>query len=162
MMTIARPKVGAGLAATVAAFWSAAPVQSQEAGGDAALTQLVDSFTRAQREYDQPQLAALTTPDYVEVSPIGDVDTRDEMLGFYAPDKKRASPELMISERLISRQGDIAVLLAKLSFAAPGPGGVTRTMAMRASFVARRTGRAWRLAAAHYTPMRAQNQGQPR
>lgn len=158
-MTGARRKVGAGLAAiVVTAVWSTAPVRSQARDHDAALIGLVDSFTRAQREYDQPKLAALTTPDYVEVSPIGDVDTRDEMLGFYAPDKKRASPELVISERLERRQGDTAVVLAKLSFTAPGPGGVARTVAMRASFVARRMGRTWRLTAAHYTPLRSQNQ----
>lgn len=156
-MTGARRKIGAGLAAVaITLVWSAALAKSQATNQDAALIGLVDSFARAQREYDQPKLKALTTPDYVEVSPVGDVDARDEMLGFYAPDKKRASPELVISERLIKRQGDSAVVLAKLSFAAPGPGGVARTVAMRASFVARRTGRIWRLAAAHYTPVRSQ------
>lgn len=157
MMMGMNARVGGRLiAAAVATSWAVAPVRSQPAGADAALTGLVDSFTRAQREYDQPKLAALTTPDYVEVSPIGDVDTRDEMLSFYAPEKKRASPELTVTERLVRRQGDTAVIMAKLGFAAPGPGGVVRNVAMRASFVARRTGRTWRLAAAHYTPMRSQ------
>lgn len=155
-MTGAKKGVGAVIVTVVlTVVCSAAPASSQATNQDAALTSLVDSFTRAQREYNQPKLAALTTPDYVEVSPIGDVDTRDEMLGFYAPDKKRASPELVISERLTRRQGDTALVLAKLSFAAPGPGGVARMVALRASFVARRTGRIWRLAAAHYTPVRS-------
>lgn len=157
-MTVTKTKIGVGLTTiAIATSLSAAPAPSQKADDDAALTALVDSFTRAQREYDQPKLAALTTPDYVEVSPIGDVDTRDEMLSFYAPDKKRASPELLISDRLVRRRGDSAVLLAKLSFTAPGPGGVARPVAMRASFVARRAGRAWLLAAAHYTPVRSRN-----
>lgn len=122
-MTVTKTKIGVGLTTiAIATSLSAAPAPSQKADDDAALTALVDSFTRAQREYDQPKLAALTTPDYVEVSPIGDVDTRDEMLSIYAPDKKRASPELLISDRLVRRRGDSAVLLAKLSFTAPGPG----------------------------------------
>jgi uncharacterized protein (TIGR02246 family) len=155
-------KAGIGLATlAIMTLWSAAPAESKgvsqkDVSQDAALSALVDSFTRAQREYDQPKLAALTTADYVEVSPVGDVDTRDEMLSFYAPEKKSASPELVISERSVRRHGDVAVVLAKLSFAAPGQGGAARTVAMRASFVARRTGPTWRLAAAHYTPLRSQ------
>ena len=134
----------------------AVPVGAAPSQSGYAVVRLVDAFTRAQREYDASRLAVLTTPDYVEVSPVGDVDTREEMLGFYAPAKKRASPELAITERVVKMQGNDAVLLAKLSFAAPGPGGTTQTVAMRASFVARRTGRNWRLAAAHYTPLRSQ------
>ena len=157
MIAGARVKFGISLTAImIATCWNVAPAQSQRAEHDAALTGLADSFTRAQREYDQPKLAALTTPDYVEVSPVGHVDTRDEMLSFYAPEKKRVSPDLTISERLVKQHGNAAVIVAKLSFAAPGPGGATQMRAMRASFVARRTGRTWRLAAAHYTPMRPQ------
>lgn len=138
----------------VAMVGSTAP--TTQPASDVALTRLVDSFTQAQRDCDPATLARLTTTDYVEVSPIGDVDTREKMLGFYAPEKKRPAPTLTISERLISQDGNDAVILAKLSFASPGPGGVTRSMAMRASFVARRLGRDWRLAAVQYTPIRSQ------
>ena len=155
-MTGVKGILGASLAVFAFAFAGAMPVKAAPAQGEDAVVRLVDSFTRAQRDYDPSKLAALTTPNYVEVSPIGDVDTREEMLGFYAPDKKRVSPELVISDRLVKLQGDGAVLLAKLSFAAPGPGGTTRTVSMRASFIARRTGGEWRLAAAHYTPLRSQ------
>lgn len=150
-------KFGGGLTAMViAALWYAAPARSQQAGDDTALIEIVDSFTQAQRNYDPAALTRLPTPDYGEVSPVGDVDTRDEVLGFYVPEKKRAAPALMISERLVRRDGNDAVIVVKLGFVAPGPGGTTRTVAMRASFVARRTGRIWRLATAHYTPLRSQ------
>lgn len=156
-MTGTSIKLGGGLTAVaVATFWSATPARSQQAASDAALTRLVDSFTQAQRDYDPATLARLTTPDYVEVSPIGDVDTREEVLGFYAPEKKRPARALTVSEHLIRRDGNDAVVIVKLGFTAPGPGGTMRPVAMRASFVARQTGRTWRLAAAHYTPVRSQ------
>lgn len=89
-MTNVTSLVGAALIATMTAVAArAAPVQSEVVDHDADLTRLVESFTRVRREFDQPKLVALITPDYVEVSPIGDVDTRDEMLSFYAFDKKR-------------------------------------------------------------------------
>lgn len=156
-MTGAIIKFGGGLTAVVAAaFCGTAPVRSQQVEGDAALTRLVDSFTQAQRDYDPAALARLTTPDYVEVSPIGEVDTREEVLGFYAPEKKRPARVLTISEHLVRRDGNDAVVIVKLGFIAPGPGGTMRAVAMRASFVARRAGRTWRLAATHYTPVRSQ------
>lgn len=156
-MTIVSFRLGGGLTALVVAIlWSAAPARSEQAGEDAALVGLVDTFTKAQRDYDSVALAKLTTPDYLEVSPIGDVDTREEMLNFYAPEKKRVSPALTVSERLVRRDGNDAVIVVKLGFTAPGPNGTTRAVAMRASFVARHTGRTWRLAAAHYTPVRSQ------
>ncbi len=157
-MTSTKMNIRIGLSALASAsMLIAAPAQAQTSDRDAALASLLDSFTRAQREYDQPKLEALTTPDYAEVSPVGDVDTREEMLGFYTPDKKQPAPKLAISERLVRLQGNVAIILARLSFDAPGPGGTARTVAMRASFVARRTGRTWRLASAQYTPIRSQN-----
>lgn len=159
LITGARRGVVAGLAAAaITVGWSIAPAHSQVTNHDAALTNLVDSFTRAQREFSQSQLAALTTPDYVEVSPTGDVDTRSEMLNLYALDKKRASPDLVISERSTRRQGDTALIMAKLNFEAPDTGGISQSVFLRVSFVARRTGRIWRLASAHYTPLRSQQE----
>ena len=156
-MTDRRIKWTRGLTAVAAGtLWSAAPAESQKAGSETALMGLVDAFTQAQRNYDQTILASLTTAGYVEVSPVGDVDTREEMLSFYAPEKKRPSPALMISERVVRRDGNDAVIVVKLGFVAPGPNGVTRTVAMRASFVARQAGRGWKIAAAHYTPLRSQ------
>lgn len=130
----------------------AAPAVAAE-NGEAALTRLVDEFTRAQRDFDQAALRRLTTADYLEISPVGDVDTRDEMIGFYAPDKKRPAPELAVSERSVRRNGDTGMVVAKLRFAVPGPDGTRRDVAMRASFVARRSGEGWKLAGAQYTPI---------
>lgn len=156
-MTDIMSKACLGFAALViAAIPVTAPAQPRASGDDLALTRLVASFMQAQRDYDPAALGRLLAPDYVEVSPIGDVDTREEVLSFYAPEKKRSAPVMTVSEQLVHRQGDGAVMLAKLGFTAPGPGGTARNVALRASFVARRHGREWKLMAVQYTPMRSQ------
>ena len=42
----------------------------------------------AQLAFDQPALEGLLAPDYLEVSPVGDVDTREEVIGFYSAEAK--------------------------------------------------------------------------
>ena len=141
--------------AGVAGIAIAAPASAASPTADAALTRLVDAFVAAQRDFDPRALAALTTPDYVEVSPAGEVDTRAAMLGFYAPDKKTPAPPIAVSERSVRVEGNTAIVMAKLSMTVPAAVGVTRSVDLRATYVARRTGAAWRLAGAQFTPIRA-------
>ncbi|SEM78720.1 protein of unknown function [Sphingomonas gellani] len=136
-MTILRVLAPLALVATAPAM--AAP------GDEAAVSRLTDAFVAAQRGFDQAALARLTAPGYVEISPLGDVDARDRMLGFYAPDKKRDSPPLILTERSVRLYGDTAVETARLAF---GPA------AMRATYVAHRQGREWVLISAQFTPIR--------
>lgn len=112
-------------------------------------TALVDAFLTAQRTFDQPALARLTAPDYVEISPLGEVDPRDKMLGFYAPDKKHAAADITVSERTVRTSGDTALVTAKLSF---GPG------ALRVVYVARQREAGWQLVSAQFTPIRTPSQ----
>lgn len=134
---------------------NSAPASSAPNNVEAALSRLVDGFVDAQRRYDPRTLSELTTVDYIEVSPVGDVDTREEMLSFYAPAKKQPAPAITVSERTVRSHGDEALMLAKLTMSVPAPGGGVRAINMRATYVARRVGRNWRLAAAQFTPIRS-------
>lgn len=116
---------------------------------------LVDAFAAAQQSFDQRALSALITSDYVEISPVGEVDPREKMLGFYAPHNKRAGPAMTVSERVVRQYGNMAVVMSKLAYVLPGPDGKARNAEMRASFVARRDGRVWKLVSAQYTPIRS-------
>lgn len=129
--------------------------QSTAAGTNVAVNRVVDEFIAAQRGFDQGVLGKLTTHDYVEVSPVGDVDTREEMLSFYAPEKRRASPEIALTERLVRPFASSAIVLAKLTFTVPASGGETKSFAVRATYVVRRIGREWKIASAQYTPIRS-------
>lgn len=114
----------------------------------------VEEFTRAQPAFDAGKLAMLTTPDYLEISPAGEVDSREKMLGFYAPDKKIAAPELTINDVTVRMFGDAAVLIARIAYKVQAPGQPVRTMELRASFVAHRISGDWKIASAHYTGIR--------
>lgn len=134
----------------------AALASSAHAAPDAAtsVTDLVQRFTQAQSAMDVPTLAALTAENYVEISPLGEVDPRDKMLGFYKKDDKRpALPAVAVDEITTRQFGDTAIVTAKLSFTRTVE-GQARTFSMRSSFVAAKTAGAWKLVSSQYTPMR--------
>jgi len=49
---------------------------------------LLRQFAEAQKNYDARVLDEILAPDYVEISPLGEVDPRAKVLGFYAPENK--------------------------------------------------------------------------
>jgi ketosteroid isomerase-like protein len=121
--------------------------------GSPALVELVQRHAEAQRDFDQATLKAVTAENYVEVSPAGEVDSREKMLSFYAPEQKRASPQLTVTEPMVRLLGDTAVVLAKLNYTM-GAEGQARTFAMRASYVAQLKDGKWKLVSAQYTGIR--------
>lgn len=140
------------LISTVAAFACAATIALPALAADdqADVLSLVRQHVAAQTQFDVPALAALTADNYVEVSPMGEVDTREKMLAFYAPEKKTATPVITVEEPLVRVSGDTAVLIGKLAISV-NAGGQQRQMAMRASYVAVKQGQAWKLMSAQYT-----------
>ena len=128
---------------------------AQAAPSDQALLRLVTDFLQAQRAFDVAALTELTTPDYLEVSPIGEVDARGRMLSFYAPDKKSSAPTVEMKDPVVRMFGEVAIVVAKLAYAVPSPGQPARMMELRASFVAHRLAGRWKLASAQYTGIRA-------
>ncbi|WP_195763626.1 nuclear transport factor 2 family protein [Duganella guangzhouensis] len=123
------------------------------AADDAALVSLVQRHVEAQRTFDQATLKAITAENYAEISPLGEVDGRDKMLSFYAPDQKRAAPQVQVDEPLVRVQGDSAVIYARLTYTM-GTGETARTMAMRAGYVAQLRDGKWLLVSAQYTGIR--------
>jgi hypothetical protein len=116
-----------------------------------ALTQVVEQFTQAQVGFAPSVLRDLTTPEYIEVSPLGEVDPRDKMLGFYAPENKVPAPSAIVSEVNIRILGDTAVVIVKVTFTTKEADANTPEHALRETFVARQTPDGWKLASAQYT-----------
>ena len=139
------------LISTIAAFaFVTVALPARAADDDAAVLNLVRQHVAAQASFDVPALAALTADNYAEVSPLGDVDTREKMLAFYAPEKKSAAPVIMVEEPFMRVAGDTAVLIARLAVTVQ-MGGQQRAMALRASYVAKKEGAVWKLLSAQYT-----------
>src|SRR5690349_431193 len=55
---------------------------------DDALKSLVKQLTEAQQNYDAAALDKIFTADYIEISPAGEFDPREKVLGFYKPELK--------------------------------------------------------------------------
>lgn len=123
---------------------------------EAQIAAVVQSLVAAQENFDVPRMEPLLAPDYIEISPVGEVDPRAKVLGFYAPDKKPAAgtvPHLVLDELNTRIAGDTAVTIARVRFTPPGaaqPAGA----GMRVVFVLRASGGQWRVVSSQYTPIR--------
>jgi ketosteroid isomerase-like protein len=119
----------------------------------AAVTDLTGKFLEAQRSFDLPALRALTAENYVEISPVGELDDRAKMLGFYAPEKKTQAPPLTIDNELTRVYGDVGIQTVKLTYTMTAS-GETRKMSLRATLVAHRSAGEWKMVSAQYTGIR--------
>ncbi len=137
------------LVAGAACFSPHACAQDGDGSDSASVTELVRKFLDAQSRHDVPTLRNLTAEQFVEISPLGEVDPRDKMLGFYAGEASPTRPVITVDERQVRIFGDSAIVTVKLSFNA---GGQARSL--RASFVAHKDGAQWKLVSAQHTSMR--------
>ena len=129
---------------------------------EAEILGLVRKLAEAQKNYDAAMLDEILAPDYVEISPAGEVDPRAKVLDFYAPAKKSARGGDLVSyelDEITSRiYGDTAIVVARLPFTLKTPDGQSVSRAFRCTFVCRKTGGKWRIASTQYTGIRpAQN-----
>lgn len=126
---------------------------SHAATPEQSVGELVQRFTKAQSTFDRAALEALTTDDYIEISPLGEVDPREKMLSFYVRKDDKPLPAITVDDMTTRVLGDTAIVLARVSYAMT-IGGQSRMVSLRSSFTARRQGGAWALVAAQYTPIR--------
>jgi hypothetical protein len=130
------------------------PSQSSAAAGDQALVEAIRAHLKAQCQFDQAALQAMTDSTYLEISPIGELDPKTKMLGFYAPEKKIPVNEPEISEVQYQIHDSIAVVSARLTYR-KGPAEPDAILAsFRTGYVLRRSGGAWVLLYVQYTPIR--------
>ncbi|MCP3736359.1 nuclear transport factor 2 family protein [Sphingomonas sp. RP10(2022)] len=141
------------LAAALVATTMVTPVAAAATPDAAALERVVDRFNAARAAFDSAQLAETLASDYQEISPIGDVDDRAKVLGFYAPDQRKPGPALQSSERLTTLHGAFGIETERLSFTMARPDGTSLTRALRVRYVAVRSGAGWKLVSAQYTPL---------
>ncbi|HEX8473814.1 MAG TPA: nuclear transport factor 2 family protein [Pyrinomonadaceae bacterium] len=122
------------------------------------ITSLVRQFADAQKNFDAAKLDQLLAPDYIEISPVGEIDPRDKVLGFYAPEKKNERGGELLSYELdeISTRlyGETAVVIARLPFTSRSADGKTVSRALRCVFVCRKLRGKWRLVSTQYTGIR--------
>ena len=136
---------GALACLSITAAHAATPEQS--------VSELVQRFTTAQGTFDRAALEALTAENYIEISPLGEVDPRAKMLSSYVKHDDKPLPTISVDEITPRVLGNTAIVLAKVSYVMT-VGGQTRTASLRSSFVAQQQDGAWKLVSAQYTPIR--------
>lgn len=120
---------------------------------------VANRLVQAQAQYDQATLEQVLAPDYIEVSPLGQVDARNDVIGFYgkAPaDKARAmdlSQTATLEASLVDIGRDRALVVGRQEVRVDAR-GTHRTVRFRAAFFLRRSGPDWLVVAAQYTPIR--------
>jgi ketosteroid isomerase-like protein len=125
---------------------------------DAALKSLVKQMTDAQQNYQPEVLDKIFTSDYIEISPIGEFDPREKVLGFYKPELKpsadKRSLNLELTDYSIRNYGKFAVVIVQLNYTITSDGKQLPPRSMRAMIVCKKEKGAWKIASVQYTGIR--------
>ena len=163
-MTRTRLVRACAVAALGAALAAAAPATRAKASGQGtapadAVSAEVRRYFDAVRRNDADALDGLLAQDYVEVSPLGQVDQRAQVIGFYrvAAQAQTGQPsevgEVAVDELAVRVYGDVAVAVAGESFKMTVSGKpVARPM--RSTLVWHKADGAWKLVSSHHTAIR--------
>lgn len=122
----------------------------------------VRQFLSAETRFDPAAMAPFLAADYTEISPVGDLDSRNAVLSFYAPEH-RISVTLSAPERLaVHNEAASSVVCFRLIFRFRPPGQKEDTPLVERVMIGSFTGRlrkndrgdAWQIVHAQYTPIR--------
>jgi len=129
--------------------------QSKE---DDALKSLVKQMTDAQAAYQPDVLDKILTADYIEISPVGEFDPREKVLGFYKPELKPPAEKMSMTTEVtdysIRVYGKFAVVIARLNYSMTSEGKPLPPRSIRATYVCKKEKGAWKIASAQYTGIR--------
>lgn len=125
---------------------------------DAKLTALVKQMTDAQMNYDPQALDKIFTADYIEISPVGEFDPREKVLGFYKPEMKPEASKMTAAVEAtdfsIRNYDKFAIVIARLNFTRTVEGRTLPAISMRVTIVCRKEKGEWKIASAQYTGIR--------
>lgn len=131
---------------------------SARSKNDEVLKSLVKQMIDAQIRYDANALDKIFTADYIEISPVGEFDSREKVLGFYKPENKPPAEKMSASvgatDFSIRIYGNFAVVIAKFDYKITSDGKPLPPRSLRATIVCRSEKGAWKIASAQYTGIR--------
>ena len=131
---------------------------AQTGKDNTAIQSVIKKLVTAQTDYDPKTLDSIFTSDYVEISPVGEFDPRDKVLGYYKPDLKpdptKMTAAVDVTDYSIREYGNFAIAIARFNYAMTAEGKPLPPRSMRATFVLRKEKGEWKIASAHYTGIR--------
>ena len=156
-----RARVLAALAVALAAAGAAPRATAPEQGpppADAVSAEIRRYFDAVKRN-DAAVLEGLLAQDYVEVSPLGQVDKRAQVIEFYRLAARAQTgqsselAEVAVDELSVRVYGDVAVAVVGESFKM-NVAGKPVARPMRSTLVWQRLGGTWKLVSSHHTAIR--------
>ena len=147
------------LAAFIAIFLAVNFTFSQSSSKDeTALKALLKQMTDAQTAYDAAAMDRIFASDYIEISPAGEFDPREKVLGFYTPKAKAeagsVTPSLEVSEYSFRTYDKFAVVISKFTYTITADGKTMPPRSMRVTTVFRKEKGEWKIASTQYTGIR--------
>lgn len=125
---------------------------------DESLKSLVKQMTDAQTNFQPEILDKIFAPDYIEISPVGEFDPREKVLGFYKPEMKppadKMSATVEATDFSIRTYDKFAVVITRLNYTMTSEGKSLPPRSMRATVVCRKDKGAWKIASVQYTGIR--------
>jgi uncharacterized protein (TIGR02246 family) len=158
-MTRARLAAALGLALAAVAARPCAAVPGQAASASDAVSAEVRRYFEAVRRNDAAALDALLAQDYLEVSPLGQIDKRPQVIEFYllAAKAQTGQPselaEVKLDEITVRVFGDVAIAVVGETFKM-NVGGKPFDRPMRSTLLWHRVGGRWKLVSSHHTMVR--------
>lgn len=125
---------------------------------DEQLKALVKQMTDAQTNFQPDVLDKILAADYIEISPLGEFDPREKVLGFYKPELKppadKSTVKVETDEFSIRQYQDFAVVITRLNYTITSDGKPPAPFSIRATFVCRPENGVWKIVSAQYTGIR--------
>lgn len=122
------------------------------------LTSLVKQMTDAQMNYQPEALDKIFASDYIEISPVGEFDPREKVLGFYKPEMKpdpsKMTASVEATDFSIRNYDKFAIVITRLNFTRTVAGKTLPPISMRATIVCRKEKGEWKIASVQYTGIR--------
>ncbi len=140
---------GALAAGTATAQASTHQVATEQA--TAAAARLAQQYVDATSGFDQALLQQILAADFQEISPVGEVDSREKVISFYpAAAKAKAPPVTATLSELSSRlyADKMVITTARLTYTF---GGTPHSRSMRVQFVSALQQDRWQLVATQFT-----------
>ena len=139
--------------------------QVNQSKDETALISLVKQMSEAHSKFDPAALEKIYASDFIEISPVGEVDPREKTIGFYKPetnpDPAKAKPTITSDEFSIRKYDNFAVVITRITFAQTGNEPAARPpFSLRVTQVCRKEKGAWKISSAQYTGIRPSRQQQ--
>jgi ketosteroid isomerase-like protein len=125
-----------------------------------ALTELVKQMVNAQTNFDTAALEKVYAADFIEISPVGEVDPREKTIGFYKPeanpDRDKMKATVTTDEFSIRTYDNFAIVIARITFAQTGNEQLPARppFSLRVALVCRKEKGSWKINSAQYTGIR--------